>query len=358
MATELASRGGAIGYEDFDHGRMPDRRRDGDSHSGTRPRQDNAEQLARFLGWFSIGLGLAEVAAPGQLARMIGVENKPGLFRLMGLREIGSGVAILSRDRPANAVWARVAGDILDLALLGTQLDGNNQERQKTLAATMAVLGVTALDIYTARSLSESNGDGRPISGTIESARDIAESSRGIKVKTSVTVSRAVAEVYGFWRNFENLPRFMTHLESVQVLSDRRSRWIAVAPAGKQLEWEAEMLEDRPNELISWRSLPGAQVDTAGYVRFRPAPGEQGTEIVVEMRYDPPGGMMAAAIAKLFGESGQDVVTRDLRAFKNVVELGEVVHSDSSMYTRPHPARPSSEEELGAARLLRTEGAR
>ena len=362
MATELASRAGAAGYEDYEYGEVSDRRQAGGGQRETGPQEGNAEQLARFLGWFSIGLGLAEIVAPRQLAELIGVDNKPGLFRLMGLREIGHGVGILSQDQPAGAVWSRVAGDILDLALLSTQLDSDNPERRKTLAATMSVVAVTAFDLYTAKSLSQqsSTGNGssrnRQRGRAHDSAQAIVESSRGIRVKSAITVARPVGEVYGFWRNFENLPRFMSHLESVQVLDERRSHWTALGPAGIRVEWDAETVEDRRNELISWRSLPGGQVDTAGYVRFRPAPGNRGTEIVVEMRYDPPGGVVGATIAKLFGESGQEVVTRDLLAFKNVLETGEVVYSDSSIYPRPHPARPPNEHELEKARLLRKEG--
>ncbi len=360
MATELASRPGTSGYEDFDYTGSHERRQNGGSQSETRSQEGNADQLARFLGWFSIGLGAAELLAPRQLADLIGVDNKPGVFRMMGLREIGHGIAILSQEQPAPGVWSRVAGDILDLALLGTQLDSDNPEREKTLAATMSVLGVTAVDLYTARSLSKepngANGSSRKRrSGAPESGHGIVESVKGIRVKSATTVGRPVSEVYGFWRNFENLPRFMSHLESVQVFDERRSHWTALGPAGIRLEWDAETVEDRPNELISWRSLPGGQVETAGYVRFRPAPKDRGTEIVVEMRYDPPGGVVGASIAKLFGESGQEVVTRDLQAFKNVMEVGEVVHSDASIYTRPHPARPPAEHELERARLLNTE---
>ena len=354
MATQLESRP-AAGFEDFEY-REPERRQNGGSHQQSE--DGNAEQLARFLGWFSIGLGLAEIVAPRQLAEMIGVENRPGVFRLMGLREIGSGIAILSQEQPAGAVWSRVAGDMLDLALLGSQLDSDNPERQKTLAATMSVLGVTAVDLYTARSLSNrSNGGSGPNrwSAGAGSAGDMVQSGSGIKVRSAVTVGRPVGEVYGFWRNLANLPRFMSHLESVQMLDDRRSHWTALGPAGMRVEWDAETVEDRPDELISWRSLPGGQVDTAGYVRFTQAPGNRGTEIMVEMRYDPPGGVVGASIAKLFGESGQEIVTRDLKAFKNVMETGEVVHSDSSIYTRPHPARPPDDKELAKARLLNTE---
>ncbi len=357
MATQLQSRPETAGYEDFEYGE-PERRQNWGADQQTRSQNGNAEQLARFLGWFSIGLGITEIVAPRQLAEMIGVENKPGLFRLMGIREIGSGIAILSQEQPAGAVWSRVAGDMLDLALLSTQLDSNNPDREKTLAATMSVLGVTAVDLYTAKRLSHpSNGSsiGRE-NGDRGSAGDMIQSSRGIKVKTSITIGRPIGEVYGFWRNFENLPRFMSHLQSVQVLDERRSHWTAVGPANMRVEWDAETVEDRPEDLISWRSVPGGQVDTAGYVRFRQAPGSRGTEVMVEMRYDPPGGVVGASIAQLFGESGQEVVNRDLHAFKNVLETGEVVHSDSSIYTRPHPARPPEENELEKSRLMNTEG--
>jgi uncharacterized membrane protein len=356
MATQLESRPQAAGYENFEYS-GPERRHNGGGHQHTRSQDGNTEQLARFLGWFSIGLGIAEIVAPRQLAQMIGVENKPGVFRLMGLREIGSGVGILSQDQPASAVWSRVAGDMLDLVLLGSQLDTNNPEREKTLAATMSVLGVTAVDLYTARSLSQQSNGGSSSwrSAGRGSAREMVQSSNGIKVKSSVTIGRPIREVYGFWRSFENLPRFMSHLENVKMLDERRSHWTALGPAGMRVEWDAETVEDRPDELISWRSLPGGQVETTGYVRFKQAPGNQGTEIVIEMRYDPPGGVVGASIAKLFGESGQEIVTRDLKAFKNVMETGEVVHSDSSIYTRPHPARPPNQKELEKARLLNRE---
>jgi uncharacterized membrane protein len=336
MATETARQADTVGYEDFGFGAR---------RSERRYQSDNTEQLARALGWFSIGLGVAEIVAPGRLAQIIGVDNKPGVFRLMGLREIGHGIGIISLERPAGAVWSRVAGDILDLALLSTQLDPANSERRKTAAAAISVLGVTALDLFTARALSRESNGGRKAGAAV--APDRRGFGRGIRIKKAVTINHPVSEVYTFWRNFENLPRFMTHLESVKVLDDeRRSHWVAIGPAGLRVEWDAELVEDRPNELISWRSLAGGNVDTAGYVRFRPAPGNRGTEIVVEMRYDPPGGVLGASIAKLFGESGEQVVARDLLAFKNVMEVGEVVHSDASLFHRPHSARPATDQEF------------
>jgi uncharacterized membrane protein len=239
-------------------------------------------------------------------------------------------------------------------------MGSDDNDKGRIAAATAAVVGVTVVDFLTGQQLSrQSNGGNGSYSRQDQnrSGQGFMESGSGIKAKSAVTVGRPVTEVYGFWRDFENLPRFMTHLESVEVQGDGRSHWVAIGPAGVRLEWDAETVEDRPNELISWRSLPGAQVDTAGSVRFKEAPKGQGTEVLVEMRYDPPGGVIGASIAKLFGESGQEVVTRDLHAFKNVLEVGEVVHSDSSIYPRAHPARPPQEGELRKAKLLNTEGA-
>jgi uncharacterized membrane protein len=319
---------------------------------------DNLERRAKGLGWFSIGLGLAQIGAPRAVARFIGImddeEAKNTMFAL-GLREITSGIGILSRPRAAGWVWSRVGGDLMDLALLGKAMNSDENDKGRVAAATAAVLGVTVVDFLTGQQLNKSSNGGNGSSGQWgrgQGGSNVVDSAKGIRVKTAITIGRPVTEVYGFWRNFENLPRFMSHLESVEVQDGGRSHWAAIGPAGMRMEWDAETVEDLPNELISWRSLPGGQVDTAGYVRFRPAPGDRGTEIVVEMRYDPPGGVLGASIAKLFGESGQEVVTRDLQAFKNVLEVGEVVHSDSSIYTRPHPARPPEQKELEKARLL------
>ena len=159
-----------------------------------------------------------------------------------------------------------------------------------------------------------------------------------------MTINRSPEEIYHFWRDFQNLPRFMDHLESVDVLDERRSHWRAKAPAGKTVEWDAEIIEDRPNELIAWRSLENADVPNTGSVRFVPAPGGRGTEVHVELKYDPPGGAVGVAIAKLFGEEPNQQVATDLRRFKQVMETGEVVQSDASIHRGPHPARPPADQ--------------
>jgi uncharacterized membrane protein len=150
----------------------------------------------------------------------------------------------------------------------------------------------------------------------------------GIKVERAVTIERPAAELFQFWRNFSNLPRFMQHLEAVEVLDARRSHWIARAPAGRTVAWDAEILTEQPNELIGWRSLPGADVPNAGSVRFKPAPGDRGTEVHVSLEYDAPGGSAGVLVARLFGEEPDLQVREDLRRFKQIMEAGEVATTE------------------------------
>jgi uncharacterized membrane protein len=145
----------------------------------------------------------------------------------------------------------------------------------------------------------------------------------GTRVEHVVTVNKPVDQVYAFWRDFENLPRFMAHLVDVDTTTDGRSRWIAKGPLGLQVEWEAELVTDTPNRVIAWKSLDGADVDTAGSVRFTELPHGQGTEVRVELKYDPPAGKLGSAVARLFGENPDRQVREDLRRFKQIMETGE-----------------------------------
>jgi len=148
--------------------------------------------------------------------------------------------------------------------------------------------------------------------------------SDALHVEKSVTINRPAEDLYRFWRDFANLPRFMKHLESVRVSGERRSHWVAHGPAGTNAEWDAEISEDRPNQLIAWRSLDGADVDNAGTVRFEPATGGRGTVVRVVFDYTPPAGAFGAAVARLFGEEPSQQVEGDLRRFKNIMEAGEI----------------------------------
>lgn len=144
----------------------------------------------------------------------------------------------------------------------------------------------------------------------------------GVRVDERIVLNRPRSEVYRFWRNLENLPRFMDHLESVTVLDEERSRWVAKGPAGTRVEWDAAIHREIPNELIAWRSLEGSEVDNAGSVHFSPT--ENGdTEVRVVLRYDPPAGKAGAAVAWLFGEEPSLQVAEDLRRLKQVVEATE-----------------------------------
>lgn len=149
----------------------------------------------------------------------------------------------------------------------------------------------------------------------------------GIRVDKSITVNKPRFDVYAYWRNFENLPSFMRHLEKVRQTSDTVSHWVAKAPLGRCVEWDAEIINDVPGELIGWRSLPGADVQNAGSVHFRDSAGNRGTEVKVELQYIPPGGTVGAFIAKLFGEDPNHQIESDLRRFKMMLETGEIPKS-------------------------------
>ncbi len=145
----------------------------------------------------------------------------------------------------------------------------------------------------------------------------------GSRVDHAVTVLKPAAEVYRFWRDFENLPRFMAHLVDVDTTTDGQSRWTAKGPLGLKVQWEAKLITDEPNRVIAWQSLPGADVDTAGSVRFEELPHGRGTEVRVELKYDPPAGKLGSALASLFGASPARQIREDMRRFKQIMETGE-----------------------------------
>jgi uncharacterized membrane protein len=302
-----------------------------------------AKRLAKGLGWFSIGLGLAELLAPRAIANISGVSNKhTGLIRLYGLREIGSGIAIFAQEKPTEGVWSRVAGDALDLASLGVAATRPEAKMGRVAFATANVLAVTALDVMCAMQLR--NGK-----------------NRGIHARGTCIVNLPPDEVYSFWRNFQNLPRFMRHLEAVTDLGDGRSHWKAKGPAGMDVEWDATIIADVPGEVITWRSLEGSDVDNAGAVRFERAAGGRGTIVKVNIEYNPIGGVIGAAVAKLFGEEPEQQLDDDLRRFKQVMEVGEVVVSDATLlgtgYMEQRPGQPAAASELERADTLPSETA-
>src|SRR5579875_2033491 len=148
------------------------------------------------------------------------------------------------------------------------------------------------------------------------------ERDEGEMVERSVTIERSAEDLYRVWRQMENLPRFMDHLVAVKAIDDRRSHWTAKSPTGGTVEWDAEITEDRPGEVIAWRSLPEGDVANEGVVRFTPAPGDRGTEVHVRIRYQAPGGGLGATLARLTGQQPDQQVREDLRHFKEIMEAG------------------------------------
>jgi len=160
--------------------------------------------------------------------------------------------------------------------------------------------------------------------GASTDTRAALRGARGTRVLESVTINRPVSELYRFWRNLENLPQFMRHLESVERLTDTISRWRARGPAGSIIEWDAEINNEVPDQVIGWRSLDNAEVVSAGSVNFDDAGQGRGTRVTVHLQYSPPGGKVGASIAKLFGRDAETEIREDLRRFKQLVETGEV----------------------------------
>jgi len=281
----------------------------------------------RGLGWFSIGLGLTQVLLPGRMSKFIGLKNHRGLMRMMGIREIASGIGIFSQNRPAMPLWARVGGDVMDLALLGGALTSSRANRRRVIAATAAVAGVTALDFYYSKRLSDKQAEKEPV-----------------PITKSITINRSPEDLYRVWRNFQNLPRFMKHIESVEILSENRSRWIAKIPGTKKIQWESEILLDRPNEEIVWRSLEDSEVRNSGSVRFEAAPGKRGTRVIVQMEINELPGVIGSTIAKLIGKVPEQIVQEDLRCFKQLMETGEIATTEGQPSGRKGLIRSAIQE--------------
>jgi uncharacterized membrane protein len=303
-----------------------------EAYNARRPRR-GAERLAHSLGWFSVGLGLVEVCAPRQLARAVGLaprlpqawldhlprsltrglaDEHAATLRLFGLREIGTGLAILTQRRPIGSLWARVAGDVLDLGLLGSALRRSG-DRRRLVTAAAAVAGVTALDLLAGQRLA-----------TRRRASRTVQEDGAVRVVHSIAVNRPPEDCYAYWRQLENAPRFMRHIAEVTVENERRSTWRARGPAGMRLEWRADITEDAPPKLIAWRSVDGSMISCQGSVRFQPGAQGRGTLVRAALHYDAPAGALGGAVAHLFGSAPDQQLREDLRRFKQLLEVGTI----------------------------------
>jgi uncharacterized membrane protein len=205
----------------------------------------------------------------------------------------------------------------MDLVFLGAALASRDARPARLALAALSVLGVAAVDAYAARR---------------HSSTERAAATEPVPVSVSIAINSTPEKLYAFWQDVENLPQFMRHLESVTRTGERTSRWAAKAPGGGVVEWDSEIVEERPNELIAWRTLPGSDVEHRGRVSFEPLGEDRGSVVHVELVYDAPGGRVGATIARLGGEEPDLQIRRDLRGLKQLLETGEVAS------TRGQPA--------------------
>lgn len=271
-------------------------------------------RATQALGWFSIALGLTAFFAPRALGQLSGVGPRTGLLRMIGLRELGAGAGLLTARDATPWLWSRVAGDTMDLLVLGAAAGSSQRStRARSLISLALVAGVTAADV--AASVRQSRR--RITKGRTASLTD------GY-LERSVIVNRSPQECYAYWRDFGNLPNFMRMIDAVTDLGDRRSHWVARLPGGIPFEWDSRISEDLPGERIAWHSSPESPLLHAGVVSFGRAPGERGTIVSLVVHYRPPAGALGRSVAKTFGAAPEFEIMEDLRRFKQILETNEI----------------------------------
>lgn len=295
--------------------------------------------LGSAMGWLGLGLGATQLWAPRQVADWLGLRKGQWLTRFIracGAREAALGLGILSGRQPRRFLRARIPGDLISAALLGSALVKRrgyslftSKRRDWRLAgAVLGVAGFALLDVM-ALKLSRRSQRGK---GALP------------KVAVAVTVDRSAADLYAFWRDVENLPRFISFLEAVTTTDKIRSHWRAKVPHGPTLEWDAAITEDRPDQKITWKmqSAHMAKMIESAEVRFEPAPGGRGTEVHLTLQAGPwdPARYLGHWLQRL----PEHFWSAQLQRFKQLLELGEITVSDASPFVGPHPARPEKEE--------------
>ena len=268
-----------------------------------------AARLGVALGWIGVGIGVAELLMPRTVAQTAGLPARTRLIRAMGIREIITGAGILLQPHQSGWRWSRVAGDVIDLSLLGWA--GRRHQDRRLQMITALVAGLTALEVLSAW------GSRRP--------RAMQQETPGvIRIHKSLHIQRPLEACYRFWRNFENFPQFMQHVEAVQVVDATRTHWRVRAPLGQHVEWTAELFSDIPSQQLGWRTLAGSAVEHTGVVRFLPVSDDQSTRLDIELSYHAPFGKAGVILAKIFGGEPSQQIDDDLRRFKQLLETGEI----------------------------------
>jgi uncharacterized membrane protein len=243
-----------------------------------------------------------------------------------------------SFDPPGDTRHNVARGERIGSVALGAALVGLGVRRRDPAGLVAALFGSYFIArgatgrcaVYQALGVSTGEADSviRPSSRDDVTSRAATVNARkAVKVERSVTIEQPRAELFAFWRNFENLPRFMEHLVSVRVDSSTRSHWQAKAPAGRTVEWDAEIVNEVPDEIIAWKSVGEPDVSNAGAVNFSDAAGGRGTVVRVTLDYEPPAGRVGAILSHFFSEEPARQIREDLRKFKQLMETGEITTS-------------------------------
>ena len=304
-----------------------------------------ARTLATMFGGMSTGIGAWYVVAPEHFLETIGAPpttQRIALARLVGAQELGVGSALFMDGRAGPWLTSRLVGDVLHGAMLALAWRARDIHRDRMSLAWGAWATITAADAIATLMANQTERTGAELDGPTGSSERAGAVADGA-VHGSVTINAERETVYDHWRRLENLPLFMKHLERVDQYDGRRSHWVARAPLGTHVEWDAELTDDVPGERIAWTSTEGSEIWNTGEVRFESAPGGRGTEVHVRLEYAPPGGAVGAAVARLLGEEPKSQIKGDLRRLKQVIETGEVIVSEAvadGRSRRQRPARP------------------
>ncbi len=275
-----------------------------------------AANLGNTLGWISLGLGAAALLRPRTLTRAAALEcgdRTMHAVRAIGARELATGAGLLMRPHKPGWLWARVAGDALDLGLLAAA--GRRRHGNRIAMASALMAGLATLDLLAAWSRQQLPRNEAPAT---------AATAGRVRVRKALEINRPPEACYRFWRDFGNFPGFMQHVEAVRMIDATRSHWTVRAPLGRRVEWTAELSSDVPSQQLGWRTLAGSEIEHAGVVHFAPGIGGRGTRVQIDLDYVAPLGQAGARLARLFGEEPSQQVAEDLRRFKQLIETGEI----------------------------------
>lgn len=310
----------------------------------SKPTQPRQSTLARSLGYMALGLGATQLFACRRTARLLGLRPTPStlwLLRALGARELLTGFGLLGR-RPGPWLTTRLVGDALDLgllfkglaakrrtSLLGRMMGNSGKARMRTALAGVA--GISALDMVALA---------RCVLGSGKASLEEHPT-----VRASITVDKTPSDVYAFWRNVENFPHFVSRLESVTSPDRIRSRWRLRLANKSTLDWESTIVEDTPDQRIVWKLQSATTklfVDTVE-VLFELAPGGRATEVHVTLHATQAA--RPAVASRWLRKLPQSLLFNQLHRFKQLIELGEITQSDSSIHMEPYPARPTPQAE-------------